>query len=145
MEVRYMYMYIGWGGSVAVGLQLLLCCSLQIEFFKNGESQVCLYTPHVCSWECVHISTALFPQGVAWTDIFAGLYYPALSLYKGATVRPNPLTKALLLWSNLCCCDLISVAMQVTANFGPDFKYPPQGSGYRPVRRVVLYGCDVIL
>ena len=25
-------------------------------------------------------------QGVAWSDVYAGRYYPTLSLYKGATV-----------------------------------------------------------
>ncbi|XP_064392720.1 set1/Ash2 histone methyltransferase complex subunit ASH2-like [Halichondria panicea] len=51
-----------------------------ITFYKNGE-----------------------PQGTAWSDLFAGVYYPALSLYKGVTV---------------------------TANFGPDFKCPPKDVKY---------------
>jgi Set1/Ash2 histone methyltransferase complex subunit ASH2 len=55
----------------------------RIECFKNGIS-----------------------QGVAWTDIYAGTYYPALSLYKGATV---------------------------TANFGPDFKYPLKHTTFSPM------------
>ncbi|KAK7506730.1 hypothetical protein BaRGS_00002205 [Batillaria attramentaria] len=37
-------------------------------------------------------------QGVAFEDMFEGIYYPAISLYKASTV---------------------------TVNFGPDFKYPP--------------------
>lgn len=47
----------------------------KIVFFKNGVS-----------------------QGVAFTDIFKGTYFPAIALYMGASV---------------------------TVNFGPDFKYPP--------------------
>jgi hypothetical protein len=39
-------------------------------------------------------------QGVAFSDVWAGEYYPAVSLYKDA---------------------------RVTFNFGPDFKYPPPG------------------
>lgn len=37
-------------------------------------------------------------QGVSFSDLYAGIYYPSVSLYMGANV---------------------------TANFGPDFKYPP--------------------
>lgn len=56
----------------------------QIIFFKNGES-----------------------QGVAWENIFEGSYYPAISLYKNATVMMN---------------------------FGPEFHFPPQGlSKYKPM------------
>lgn len=46
----------------------------KIIFFKNGE-----------------------PQGLAFTDIYGGAYYPAISIYKNATV---------------------------SVNFGPSFKYP---------------------
>jgi hypothetical protein len=46
-----------------------------IEFYKNGQ-----------------------PQGPAFTNIYQGTYYPAASLYMGATVR---------------------------FNFGPHFKHPP--------------------
>lgn len=42
--------------------------------------------------------------GVAFSDIFEGTYYPAISLYKNTTV---------------------------TANFGPKFKYPPKGVEYK--------------
>ncbi|KAK2169583.1 hypothetical protein NP493_1183g00013 [Ridgeia piscesae] len=46
-------------------------------------------------------------QGVAFDDILGGTYYPAISLYKTATV---------------------------TVNFGPDFKYPPQDcDAYKPM------------
>ncbi|XP_068702334.1 set1/Ash2 histone methyltransferase complex subunit ASH2-like isoform X1 [Montipora foliosa] len=47
----------------------------QIKFYKNG----------IC-------------QGVAWQDIYEGTYYPAVSLFKNATV---------------------------TLNLGPDFQFPP--------------------
>uniref|UniRef100_A0A8B9VZ04 Set1/Ash2 histone methyltransferase complex subunit ASH2 n=1 Tax=Anas zonorhyncha TaxID=75864 RepID=A0A8B9VZ04_9AVES len=55
----------------------------QIIFFKNGVS-----------------------QGVAFKDIFEGVYFPAISLYKGCTV---------------------------SINFGPYFKYPPRDITYRPM------------
>eukprot|EP01130_Rhizamoeba_saxonica_P019193 TRINITY_DN9854_c0_g1_i1.p1 TRINITY_DN9854_c0_g1~~TRINITY_DN9854_c0_g1_i1.p1 ORF type:complete len:525 (-),score=112.03 TRINITY_DN9854_c0_g1_i1:8-1390(-) len=45
-------------------------------------------------------------QGVAYEDILDGDYYPAVSLYYQA---------------------------QVTCNFGPDFKYPPDDIEYRPM------------
>ncbi|XP_070187573.1 set1/Ash2 histone methyltransferase complex subunit ASH2-like [Littorina saxatilis] len=46
-------------------------------------------------------------RGVAFTDVFEGMYYPAVSLYKAATV---------------------------TVNFGPDFKHPPTDQqDYRPM------------
>ncbi|KAK9395153.1 set1/Ash2 histone methyltransferase complex subunit ASH2 [Crotalus adamanteus] len=55
----------------------------QIIFYKNGTS-----------------------QGVAYKDVFEGVYFPAVSLYKGCTV---------------------------SINFGPYFKYPPRDISYRPV------------
>ncbi|KAJ6658735.1 hypothetical protein lerEdw1_019895 [Lerista edwardsae] len=55
----------------------------QIIFYKNGTS-----------------------QGVAYKDIFEGVYFPAVSLYKGCTV---------------------------SINFGPYFKYPPRDISYRPI------------
>lgn len=55
----------------------------QVKFYKNG----------VC-------------QGVAWQEIYDGAYYPAVSLYKNATV---------------------------TINFGPDFKYPPTDEDFQPM------------
>lgn len=55
----------------------------QIKFYKNG----------VC-------------QGVAWQDVYEGTYYPAVSLYKNATV---------------------------TLNFGPDFKFPPKDEDFQPM------------
>ncbi|CAF0719420.1 unnamed protein product [Brachionus calyciflorus] len=54
-----------------------------IEFFKNGVS-----------------------QGVAYTDIFKGTYYPAISIYKSASA---------------------------VINFGPDFKYPISEKKYKPM------------
>jgi Set1/Ash2 histone methyltransferase complex subunit ASH2 len=47
----------------------------RLEFFKNGVS-----------------------EGVAFTDIYGGVYFPAISIYKSATV---------------------------VVNYGPDFKCPP--------------------
>ncbi|KAL8586825.1 hypothetical protein ACOMHN_052701 [Nucella lapillus] len=45
--------------------------------------------------------------GVAFEDVFEGIYYPAISLYKHAVV---------------------------TVNFGPDFKYPPKDQAdFRPM------------
>ncbi|XP_062994994.1 set1/Ash2 histone methyltransferase complex subunit ASH2 isoform X1 [Elgaria multicarinata webbii] len=55
----------------------------QIIFYKNGAS-----------------------QGVAYKDVFEGVYFPAVSLYKGCTV---------------------------SINFGPYFKYPPRDISYRPM------------
>uniref|UniRef100_A0A8W8MI21 Set1/Ash2 histone methyltransferase complex subunit ASH2 n=1 Tax=Magallana gigas TaxID=29159 RepID=A0A8W8MI21_MAGGI len=46
-------------------------------------------------------------QGIAYEDVFEGVYYPAVSLYKNT---------------------------KVTMNFGPDFKCPPQGlKDFRPM------------
>lgn len=53
----------------------------KIIYFKNGEC-----------------------QGVAFEDIYAGSYYPAISIYKSATV---------------------------SVNFGPHFKYPPSAEEYK--------------
>uniref|UniRef100_A0A4X2KVV8 ASH2 like, histone lysine methyltransferase complex subunit n=1 Tax=Vombatus ursinus TaxID=29139 RepID=A0A4X2KVV8_VOMUR len=55
----------------------------QIIFYKNGVS-----------------------QGVAYKEIFEGVYFPAISLYKSCTV---------------------------SINFGPCFKYPPRDLTYRPM------------
>ncbi|PNI67857.1 ASH2L isoform 1, partial [Pan troglodytes] len=55
----------------------------QIIFYKNGVN-----------------------QGVAYKDIFEGVYFPAISLYKSCTV---------------------------SINFGPCFKYPPKDLTYRPM------------
>ncbi|XP_069069542.1 set1/Ash2 histone methyltransferase complex subunit ASH2 isoform X1 [Pleurodeles waltl] len=55
----------------------------QIVFYKNGVN-----------------------QGVAYQDIFEGVYYPAVSLYR--------------------CCT-------VSVNFGPYFKYPPKDVTYQPM------------
>lgn len=45
-------------------------------------------------------------QGVAYKDIFEGVYFPAISLYKSCTV---------------------------SINFGPSFKYPPKDVTYHPM------------
>uniref|UniRef100_A0A8C1WY81 Ash2 like, histone lysine methyltransferase complex subunit n=1 Tax=Cyprinus carpio TaxID=7962 RepID=A0A8C1WY81_CYPCA len=57
--------------------------SSRIIFFKNGVN-----------------------QGVAYEDLFEGMYYPAISLYKSCTV---------------------------SVNFGPHFKYPPKDIKYQPI------------
>nr|XP_057912379.1 set1/Ash2 histone methyltransferase complex subunit ASH2 isoform X1 [Doryrhamphus excisus] len=45
-------------------------------------------------------------QGVAFENLFEGLYFPAISLYKSCTV---------------------------SVNFGPHFKHPPKDVGYKPM------------
>lgn len=45
-------------------------------------------------------------QGIAFTDIYEGTYYPAISLYKNASVK---------------------------VNFGPSFQFPPADLSYKPV------------
>ncbi|KAK2568275.1 Set1/Ash2 histone methyltransferase complex subunit ASH2 [Acropora cervicornis] len=45
-------------------------------------------------------------KGVAWQDIYEGTYYPAVSLYKNATI---------------------------TLNFGPDFQFPPTDEDFQPM------------
>ncbi|GFR78426.1 Set1/Ash2 histone methyltransferase complex subunit ASH2-like [Elysia marginata] len=45
-------------------------------------------------------------SGVAFSDLFEGTYFPAISLYKNATV---------------------------TANFGPKFRFPPKQTEYKPM------------
>lgn len=60
---------------------LRIATGSKIEFFKNGQS-----------------------QGVAFSDIFAGSYYPTISIHKSATV---------------------------SVNFGPTFKYPDIIANYK--------------
>jgi len=62
----------------------------KVVFFKNGQN-----------------------QGVAFLDIFDGIYYPAASLYMGGTVK---------------------------FNFGPHFKYPPPSTEFKfsPICDAVL-------
>uniref|UniRef100_A0A672M2D5 B30.2/SPRY domain-containing protein n=1 Tax=Sinocyclocheilus grahami TaxID=75366 RepID=A0A672M2D5_SINGR len=57
--------------------------SSRIIFFKNGVN-----------------------QGVAYEDLYEGMYYPAISLYKSCTV---------------------------SVNFGPHFKYPPKDIKHQPI------------
>ncbi|ELU02273.1 hypothetical protein CAPTEDRAFT_182172 [Capitella teleta] len=59
----------------------------QMTFYKNGES-----------------------QGVAFKDVFKGVYYPAISLYKNATI---------------------------SVNFGPNFKHPPKDIKYKAMSEAV--------
>ena len=75
---------------------------------------------------------------MAWTDIYAGTYYPALSLYCGATVR-------------LCAREeggglTLSPHSQVTANFGPKFKHPPTSTtSFTPVSHSEPNYYDIIV
>ncbi|KAJ4807282.1 Set1/Ash2 histone methyltransferase complex subunit ASH2 [Rhynchospora pubera] len=75
----------------------------EILFFKNG----------IC-------------QGVAFTELFGGRYYPAASVY----TLPNELN------------------CEVTFNFGPDFEFFPEDFGGRPIPRpmveVEYHGHDYI-
>ncbi|PSN44435.1 Set1/Ash2 histone methyltransferase complex subunit ASH2 [Blattella germanica] len=76
------HLYYEEKDRVAEGLKALkVLKGSQLIFFKNG----------VC-------------QGVAFTDIYGGHYYPTLSLHKTATV---------------------------SVNFGPNFKYAPQEKPFR--------------
>jgi len=59
---------------VSIIIHINLTVGSKIIFVKNGK-----------------------PMGVAFSDVFEGCYYPAVSIYMGGSV---------------------------TANFGPDFKYP---------------------
>lgn len=65
----------------------------EISFFKNGAC-----------------------QGVAFTDLYGGRYYPAASLY----THPN------------------QPSCEVRFNFGPDFEFFPEDFGGRPVPRPML-------
>lgn len=46
---------------------------------------------HRCNFLCT-----LFLKGIAWSDIYAGRYYPTLSLYKGATVSLDSKVESIL-------------------------------------------------
>ncbi|XP_049792605.1 set1/Ash2 histone methyltransferase complex subunit ASH2-like [Schistocerca nitens] len=63
--------------------QLKIIPGSKLIFYKNGVS-----------------------QGVAFTDIYGGSYYPSLSLHKSSTV---------------------------SVNFGPNFKFPPTDFPFRPI------------
>uniref|UniRef100_A0A0R3X4A3 B30.2/SPRY domain-containing protein n=1 Tax=Hydatigena taeniaeformis TaxID=6205 RepID=A0A0R3X4A3_HYDTA len=76
IKFRNYYYFEEKGDPQALEKQLQPLPQSKIVFYRNGE---CL--------------------GVAFRDIYAGAYYPAISIYKSATV---------------------------SVNFGPDFKYPPQ-------------------
>merc|ERR1712002_1151726 len=45
-------------------------------------------------------------EGVAWTDIFGGMYFPAVSIFKNATVQ---------------------------VNYGPNFTHPPKDYTFKPM------------
>ncbi|XP_018494847.1 set1/Ash2 histone methyltransferase complex subunit ASH2 [Galendromus occidentalis] len=59
----------------------------RVSFFKNGKL-----------------------EGVAFENLYEGTYYPAISLYKNATIK---------------------------ANFGPRFRFPPRGYKYRAISEAV--------
>ncbi|VDP37822.1 unnamed protein product [Soboliphyme baturini] len=65
-------------------IKYLIFCHRHIVFYKNGVN-----------------------QGVAFSDIYAGTYFPAVSLYKN---------------------------ISVSANFGPRFMFPPKDVSFKPLR-----------
>ncbi|KAA8579202.1 hypothetical protein FQN60_000024 [Etheostoma spectabile] len=79
---------LGWQPAGAAGLRQVQLLVAQQEghamiFYKNGVS-----------------------QGVAFENLFEGMYFPAISLYKSCTV---------------------------SVNFGPHFKHPPKELKYQPM------------
>jgi len=70
-----------------------------MRFFLNAGSEVSFFKNGVC-------------QGVAYTEIYAGEYFPAASMY----TRPSPTKKC-----------------SVRFNFGPNFQFPVEDWGDRPV------------
>ena len=64
-----------WRSRLCSFLSLrLFSFPLQMVMYKNGES-----------------------RGVAFEDVFEGIYYPAISLYKTATVRERNTCKTFML------------------------------------------------
>lgn len=83
-------------------------------FFKNGVS-----------------------QGVAYENLFEGLYFPAISLYKSCTVSYTRVVLVIFLLPVRFSFSLLNfhpVSFQVSVNFGPHFKHPPKDLKYQPVR-----------
>ena len=90
---------LGPGLYKIIGLSLLthfwlFFVVLQVKFYKNGVCQVSLNTidafavfspPFLKGVKRVKLLFIF--QGVAWQDIYDGTYYPAVSLYKNATVQ----------------------------------------------------------
>ena len=59
---------LGEGQQCGCVATAALCCPLQIEFFKNGESQV-RPTAHVCACrECVHCSSYRALHGLIYSQ-----------------------------------------------------------------------------
>ena len=92
-------------------------------------------------------------QGVAYENLFEGLYFPAISLYRSCTVGrlqkewgPWPIFCLIFRWKNILVvvflilshCMLFHV-LQVSVNFGPHFKHPPKDNKFQPVSTVILY------
>ena len=71
-------------------------------------------------------------QGVAYNDIYKGTYYPAVSIYKNASV--NIFCKRL--WLNV----LINFYFKTQAliNFGPKFRFPITEAAYNDHKPVSL-------
>lgn len=68
-------------------------------------------------------------QGVAYENLFEGLYFPAISLYKSCTVSTAAVLA--LCFSTLTPSNLSF--LQVSVNFGPHFKHPPKDVKFQPV------------
>lgn len=85
-------------------------------FFKNGVS-----------------------QGVAFENLFEGLYFPAISLYKSCTVSTRGALLSCCVFVFVCFSELnfYLPSFQVSVNFGPQFKHPPKDLKYQPVRASV--------
>jgi len=82
-------------------------------FFKNGVS-----------------------QGVAYENLFEGMYFPAISLYKSCTVGAFPCSLVVLVVVVVVYYLVLNfiVFLQVSVNFGPHFRHPPKDLKYQPVR-----------
>lgn len=74
-------------------------------------------------------------QGVAYENLFEGIYFPAISLYKSCTV--GACVALLPFCVSLCFSRMLKftfLSSQVSVNFGPHFKYPPKDVKFQPVR-----------
>ncbi|EGG23860.1 hypothetical protein DFA_05996 [Cavenderia fasciculata] len=83
----------------------------QVEIYERVAEELETDTPAVLENSEIRFFKNGVSPGVAFTGLGRGMYYPAASMYMGAQVR---------------------------FNFGPDFKYPPQGGlSFRPMSDVV--------
>ncbi|KAG9328786.1 hypothetical protein JZ751_004602 [Albula glossodonta] len=89
----------------------------RIIFYKNGVS-----------------------QGVAFEDLFEGMYFPAISLYRSCTCKHVTSVRwkaACGAWPRACATLLVyrsdASGAGVSANFGPHFKYPPKDVECQPL------------